>query len=117
MLHLLSDSQPRPAPYAEAVARLASIRHALALVEPFGSGPACDPGDDDSVAAAFDGAGPARQRLFDARSSRLVGAAAAGIEALALEHRSGRSPNPQATGAMVAQIRRELAEVAGIVLA
>ena len=33
MLHILPDSEPRPQAYAEAVTRLASIRHALRLVE------------------------------------------------------------------------------------
>ena len=46
MLHLLPDSGARAAscrePYAEAVSRLASVRHALRLVEPFGGGPASD---------------------------------------------------------------------------
>ena len=51
-----------PLPYAEAVSRLASVRHALRLVEPFGGGPASDLDDDDAIAAAWDGAGEARQR-------------------------------------------------------
>ena len=92
MLHLLAQPTPSdsPLPYAEAVSRLASVRHALRLVEPFGSGPASDLGDDEAVAAAWDEAGEAKQRLFDRRSERMIGAAAAGIEALLDEDQEGR---------------------------
>ncbi len=113
MLHILPESEPRPQAYAEAVSRLASIRHALRLVEPFGAGPASDPANDEDLAAAWDDAGEARQKLFDQRSSRLVSSAAAGLEALVANPVS----NEEATQAMVEQIRRELADVAGIVLA
>ena len=64
MLHLVPDfaSQPRPEPYAEAVSRLASIRHALRLVDDHGGGPAPDLDWDSEIAAAWDEAGPATQR-------------------------------------------------------
>ena len=119
MLNLLPESRPEPRPlaYAEAVSRLASIRHALKLVEPFGSGPASDMDGDDAVAGAWDQAGEARQRHFDRRSGALVGATAAGLEALLVERQEGREPNDAATQAMVDEIRRELEDVAGIVLA
>jgi hypothetical protein len=118
MLHLLPESAPEPRPlaYAEAVARLASVRHALRLVEPFGNGPAPDPVDDETVASSWDDAGEAKQRAFERRSARLVGAAAAGLEALLAERQNGRSPTEPATQAMVDQIRRELKDVAGIIL-
>ena len=115
MLHLLPDSQPQPAPYAEAVARLASIRHALSLVGPFGSGPA--PDNDDAIAEDWDDAGEARRNLFERRSRQLVGTTAAGVEALFAEVQDGRQPHAAASEALVAEIRRELADVAGIVLA
>src|SRR3982751_5377314 len=119
MLHILPQSapEPRPLPYAAAVSRLASTRHALRLVEPFGSGPASDLGDDEAVAGAWDGAGEAKQRHFDRRSGALVGATAAGLEALLIERQQGREPNQEATQAMVDQIRRELQDVGGIILA
>src|SRR3954453_4416313 len=119
MLHILPQSAPDPRPlaYAEAVSRLASIRHALRLVEPFGSGPASDLGDDEAVAGAWDGAGEAKQRHFDRRSGALVGATPAGLEAPPVGRQHGREPNQDATEAMVDQIRRELQDVAGIVLA
>ena len=97
------------------MSRLASVRHALRLVEPFGAGPAPDT-SDEAIAAAWDGAGETRQRLFDRRSERMIGAAAAGIEALLSERQDGREPHSAASEALVEQIRRELHEVAGIVL-
>jgi hypothetical protein len=105
MLNLVVQPAPdnAPLPYAEAVSRLASVRHALRLVEPF-------------IAAAWDGAGEARQRQFDRRSERMIGAAAAGIEALLVESREGREPHSEASQALVEEIRRELRDVAGIVL-
>jgi hypothetical protein len=114
MLHLLPDSRPRPRPepYAEAVARLSSVRHALRLVDPHGGGPASDIEDDDAVAAAWDEAGDAKRRSFDNRSSKLVGATAAGVEALLSEQQKGNEPNEEASKLLVEQIRRELAEVA-----
>ena len=119
MLHLVPDfaSQPRPEPYAEAVSRLASIRHALRLVDDHGGGPAPDLDWDSEIAAAWDEAGPAKQRSFDARSSRIVGATAAGVEALLVEREAGRTPHVEASRELVEQIRRELSEVARVVLA
>ena len=118
MLHLTVQPTPdyAPLPYAEAVSRLASVRHAIRLVEPFASGPASDLGDDEAIAAGWDRASEARQRLFDRRSERMIGSATAGIEALLTESHEGREPNSAASQALVDQIRRELLEVAGIIL-
>jgi acyl-CoA thioesterase len=116
MLHLLPESGPNatPLPYAEAVSRLASIRHAMRLVEPFGAGPADD--CDDAIAAAWDDAGEARQRCFDRRTGRLIGTAAAGLEALLVERQDGSAPHAEANQALVDEIRRELRDVAGVIL-
>jgi hypothetical protein len=46
----------------------------------------------------------------------MIGAAAAGIEALLIERQEGREPHSAANEALVEQIRRELQEIAGIVL-
>jgi hypothetical protein len=54
--------------------------------------------------------------LFDRRSERMVGAAAAGIESLLAQRQEGEEPNAAAGEALVEEIRRELREVAGIVL-
>jgi hypothetical protein len=119
MLHLLPQGSPEAMPpaYAEAVSRLASVRHALRLVDGFGGGPAPDLSDDEALAAAWPEAAHAKQRNFDRRSGRLVGAAAAGVETLMIERQQGRQPNQAASQAMVDQIRRELQEIAGIILA
>lgn len=119
MLHLLPQHEPEAQPdYAEAVSRLASVRHALRLV---GGGFADGPGDDldidEQVAAAWPEACEARRRCFDRRSARLVGMAATGIEALLSQRQKQRDPNRAASDALVSEIRRELREVAGIVLA
>ena len=98
------------------MSRLASVRHAIRLVEPFASGPAADLGDDDAIAAGWDQASETAQRLFDRRSERMIGSATAGIEALLTESHEGREPNVAASQQLVDQIRRELREVAGIIL-
>ena len=119
MLHLLADETPdrTPQPYAEAVARLASIRHALRLVHTLGDGPSPDlPEHDDAIASAWDEAGDAAQRRFDQRSAQLVSATAAGVQALLATRETGGRPHPEASKFLVDQIRRELADVARVVL-
>jgi hypothetical protein len=118
MLHLFPDAAPdsRPQACSEAVGRLASVRHALRLVDRFGAGPASDYEDDLDVAAAWESAGEPRRRLFGSRSAQLVGATAAGVEALLDERQRGREPHMQASKTLVDQIRRELAEVSGLIL-
>ena len=117
MLHLLAQpiTDEAPLPYAEAVSRLASVRHALRLVEPFAGGPASDP-SDEVIAAAWDIAGESRQELFDRRSERMVGAATAGIEALLIGRQAGHEPQSAASQALVDEIRRELREVARVIV-
>jgi hypothetical protein len=119
MLHLLPQSPPEAPPpaYAEALSRLASVRHALRLVDASGGGPASDLPDDQSIAAAWADAATAKQRNFERRSGRLVGTAAAGVEALLIERQDGRQPHSEASQALSDQIRRELHEIAGIILA
>ena len=118
MLSLIPQHEPeaRPQAYAEAVSRLASVRHALRLVDGgFGAGPEGDL--DDAVAAAWPEVSEAKRQWFDRRSERLVASAAAGIEALLGERNQGREPHHEASRTLADQIRRELREVAGIVLA
>lgn len=117
MLHLAPAPQvddphdETPRPYAEAVARLAGIRHALRLVDPFGGGPASDPSDDEEAAAAWSNASRSRARCFDERTIRTAGAAAAGLEALLGERAAGRDPNPVASHKLAEEIRRGLEDV------
>ena len=118
MLHLLPDSssEAAPQPYAEAVARLASVRHALRLVDPFGGGPASDVGDDEAIATAWPEASDAKKRSFNRRTGQLVAATAAGLEAILDEGRNGREPHAEASRELVEQIRRELAQVSRAIL-
>jgi hypothetical protein len=118
MLHLLPEStaDARPQNYAEAVSRLASVRQALRLVDPFGAGPASDCDDGAALATAWDGAGDAKRHLFGNRSAQLVGATAAGVEALLDERQRGREPHAEASNALVEQIRAELAKVSSLIL-
>ena len=106
MIHFVPESQATevPAPYAEAVARLSSIRHALACVEQVAGK---DPSHRDSearLALGFPGATPPVQRCFDARSARVASAAAAGLEAIARQQDAGNAPHPAA----LEQLEREL---------
>jgi hypothetical protein len=118
MLHLLpaDAAASRPICHAEAVSRLASVRHALRLVEPFAGGPSDDLNEDAAIASAWDEAGEARQALFDRRAERLVGAAAAGLEALLIDQNAGSAPNREASRALVEDIRRDLKEIARVVI-
>ena len=90
MLNLIAQpaTDLRPPAYAEAVSRLASVRHALRLVDGgFSVGPGGDMAHDDAIAVAWDECGEAKQRRFDRSSERLVSATAAGVEALLIERR------------------------------
>ncbi len=112
MLHLAplphDDDAPLP---ADALAKLAGIRHALRLVDPFGGGPASDPSNDDEVAAAWAGASKASNRRFDECTVRTAGAAAAGIDALLAARASGHEPNEAASQQLAEEIRRGLEDI------
>ena len=113
MLHF-APRQPldsAPQPYAEALARLASIRHTLRLVDPFGGGPASDPSADEQIGMAWDSASESKRRCFDARSERVVAGTAAGLEALLAEQADGREPNPAAAHKIAEEIRTGLEDV------
>jgi hypothetical protein len=119
MLHLFPDAatDSRPKAYEEAVSRLASVRQALRLVDPFSAGPASDLDQDANLASAWHDASDTKRRLFGNRSAQLVGATAAGVEALLDERRRGREPHAEASKALVEQIRREMAAVSRAILA
>lgn len=114
MQNPLPRSSPKPAvqAHAEVLSRLASVRHALRLVDPYGAGPAPDPETDEAIAAAWEVADETKRRRFDVRSGLLVGATVAGIGALMNEDQ----PNVEASRALVEQIRRELQDVAKVIL-
>ena len=101
---LPADSTAAPGPYAEAVARLASIRQALACVEQFAGEQPSHSMAEVKLAAAWPVANPARQRCYDARSARAAAGAAAGLEAVVAQQDQGATPNPAA----IARLKREL---------
>jgi len=105
-----STFEPTALAHAEAVSRLASIRHALALVEPFGGGPAPDLIEDEAVAGAWDGAGAAKQRCFDRRSGKLIGGISGPIQPFV----AGLLFGPTAVGTYDALVR--LARVSKILV-
>ena len=110
MIHFIPESpemaQEMPGPYAEAVARLASIRQALACVEQFAGDAPSDSMAEAKLAAGWPQASPARQRVYDARSARVAAAAAAALEVLAAQHEAGQEPH----AAAIARLKRELGE-------
>ena len=110
MLHFVPEYEPsnEPQPYAEAVARLAGIRHVLRLVDPCGGGPAGDCDEDEQLGTAWQEAGPAQKRRFDNRSGRVIASTAAGLDALLSEHQSGRTPHEAAMRRIAEQIRAGL---------
>jgi hypothetical protein len=118
MLHLFPESATPLSgqPYAEAVSRLASIRHALRLVDPY-AGPAPDNDEESAIAAIWPTASEARRNHFDSRSARAAAGAAAGIEALLKAQSAGRQPHAAASTALVEEIRRELENVSKLMLA
>src|SRR5687768_8652192 len=113
MLHLIpaEPADESPQPYSEALARLASIRHALRLVDAFGGGPASDPSDEEPIAPSWSEAGKAHARSVEIRTERTAAAAAAGLEALLGEQSAGRKPNEAASRELAEEIRRGLEDV------
>ncbi len=95
-----------PGPYAEAVARLASIRQALACVERIGGNEPADSLAEAKLAAGWPVASPAKQRAYDVRSARTAAAAAAGLEALASLRQTGTEPH----AAAIARLKKELGD-------
>src|SRR3954452_5017483 len=118
MLSVVPPHEPeaRPKAYAEAVSRLASVRHALRLVDGgFAAGPLDDL--DANIATAWPAASAAPQHWFDRQSERLVATAAAGIEPLLGEPNEGREPHREANRVLLDQIRCEPSHISGILLA
>ncbi|MDQ3074665.1 MAG: hypothetical protein M3Q88_03495 [Pseudomonadota bacterium] len=113
MIHFIPESPARelPAPYAEAVARLASIRRALACVEQVAGKDISHRDSEARLALGFPGASPPLQSCFDARSARVAGAAAAGLEAIALLQDSGHPPHPAALAALECELDNGMTEI------
>jgi hypothetical protein len=110
MIHFeaLEAAAAAPLPGGELVARIAGLRRALRLLEPGGCGPSCDAEEFAAVEFASE---PVR-RCFDARSERVIGAAAAGLEAVVGVRASGRDANQAAVGCVADAIREGLWDLA-----
>ncbi len=80
MFQILSIEAAAEAPVAggELAARIAGLQRALRLLEPSGGGPSCDAEEFEVIEFASEGA----RRCFDCRSERVIGEAAAGLEAV-----------------------------------
>ena len=114
MLHFLpQDFEPNPAPFTEAAARLASIRNALRLVDPFGGGPASDLSDEE-IATGWAVSTQAKRRCFDARSERTIGSATAGLEAIVQIRECGRVAHDAAVDQVADAIREGLADLSDL---
>ena len=111
MIHFVPIAADSGAPYAEAVARLASIRHALRLVDPWGGGPADDFGEGE-LAEAWPATNDSVKRCFANRSERTIGAAAAGIETMVAVRDCGREAHPLAVEQVAELIRDGLEDLA-----
>ena len=108
------SAQPRPVPPPQSAdsilveARLASIRLALAMVEPFGAGPAPDSRPEDALSQAWTNATEAARHRFEEDTGRVVAASSAGLDALIAEQARGRAANPAATERLAAEIQAGL---------
>lgn len=110
MIHFQPEQPSQPAPYADAVARLRSVRKALGLVEMFEGRPKRDL-DSIHFEALLPLASPAIQACVDDRSASAAGAAAAGIEALIGADSAGERTNPAALAVLGETLRRDLAGI------
>jgi hypothetical protein len=109
MIQILSIEAAAEAPVAggELASRIAGLRRALHLLEPSGGGPSCDAEEFEAIEFASEGA----RRCFDARSERVIGEAAAGLEAVVGVRNEGREPNPVAVDLVAEAIREGLADL------
>ena len=111
MLHFVPlPADESGAPFTEAGSRLASIRNALRLVDPFGGGPASDLSDEE-IAAGWAVSNESVRRCFDTRSERTIGAATAGLEAIVNIRECGRVANDAAIDQVAEAIREGLADL------
>ena len=108
MIHFLPDSSAATetgAPYAEAVARLASIRQALRLVEMM-EGKPVRPAREIGFEQVLPPLSEPARRCLDERSARTAGSAAAGIELIL-----GGEANRAAVDVLAEDIRSGLEDI------
>ena len=115
MLHFLPSEpfEETCAPFGEAAARLAGIRNALRLVDPYGGGPASDLSDEE-IAAGWAVSTDATRRCFDTRSERTIGAATAGLQAIVTIRECGRVAHYAAIDQVAEAIREGLADLSDL---
>ena len=109
MIHFLPLEAAADAPFAggELAARIAGLKRALRLLEPSGHGPSCDEEEFGAVELAHEGA----RRCFDHRSERVIGSAAAGLDAVLGVRNDGFEVNPIAVDLVAETIREGLASL------
>ena len=114
MIHFIPESPASAAevseasPYAQAVARLASIQRALGCVAAMNGQDAPYRDSEARLALGFQGAPEAAKRAFDQRSNRAANGAAAGLAAIAAQAALGRNPNPAALARLTAEIEADM---------
>ena len=116
MIHFIPDSvdtgaTPLPAPYADAVARLASLRQALACIEQVAGAAPSQRDSEARLAVLWPAANPATRRCFEARSARAAQGAAAGLEAITAQHDRGQEAHPAATDRLLRELGTGLDEI------
>lgn len=107
MLHFLPLEAAAEAPFAggELAARIVGLKRALRLLEPAGHGPSCDEEEFGPVELTHEGA----RRCFDHRSERVIGSAAAGLDAVLGVRNEGFEVNLTAVDLVADTIREGLA--------
>ena len=108
MIHLLSIDAAESVPLTgEVAARVAGLKRALRLLEGSGHGPS----DDLEDFALIEEASEPVRRCFDVRSERVIGAAAAGLEAVVGARAAGHDANQAAVWQVAETIREGLADL------
>ena len=112
MIHFLPLEAAAEAPFAggELAARIAGLKRALRLLEPSGGGPSCDAEEFEAIEFASEAA----MRCFDTRSERVIGEAAAGLEAVVSVRSTGSEPHPVAVDMVAEAIREGLANLSDL---
>jgi hypothetical protein len=118
MIHFVPESPaaPHPQPYNEAVARLASIRNALRLVEPGSHETWQDSDEDQRLEGLWSSASEATRRCFAAASERTIDSATAGLEAVLGGKSRGDEINPVAVQKVADRLRDGLQELEALLV-
>jgi hypothetical protein len=118
MIHFAPESPAglQPQPYHDAVARLASIRGALRLVEPRGDETVRSSDEDQRFEGLWSGASDAARRCFAASSERTIDSATAGLEAVLTGKSRGDDINPVAVQKVADRLREGLRELEALLV-